>query len=262
MSVAAKDVMSLRQKTGLGMMDCKEALIATDGDMTAAEEWIRQKRKGKMDTRTERATGEGRIGVLIDGDQAVIVEVKTETDFTAKNEDFVDMVDKITGIAISASTGDVSVTDDMQKLVDDIRIKTGENANYSRGEKLSGGSFGAYVHHDGKRACLIQVDGSADADVLKGICQHIVFHDPAAIGPDQVPADVTEKIHTQAMAEAKDSGKNDEIAGKIAEGKVRKYLEENTLIKQKYVLDETKTVEEMLPDGVAITKFVRYTLGG
>ena len=102
MSVAAKDVMSLRQKTGLGMMDCKEALIATDGDMTAAEEWIRKKRKGKMDTRTERATGEGRIGVLVDGDQAVIVEVKTETDFTAKNEDFVAAVDQITSFAITA----------------------------------------------------------------------------------------------------------------------------------------------------------------
>ncbi len=262
MSVAAKDVMSLRQKTGLGMMDCKEALIATDGDMSAAEEWIRKKRKGKMDSRTERATGEGRIGILIDGDKAVMVEVKTETDFTAKNEDFIDMVDGICKIAMSGNAGDVGVNDDIQKLVDDVRIKTGENANYSRGEKLEGGHYGCYLHHDGKRSCLIQVDGSADEEVLKGICQHIVFHDPAAIGPDDVPAETLEKIHGDAMTEAKGSGKNDEIAGKIAEGKVRKYLEENTLIKQKYVLDETKTVEEMLPSGVNITKFLRYTLGG
>ena len=134
MTVAAKDVMSLRQKTGLGMMDCKEALIATDGDMTAAEEWIRQKRKGKMDKRTERTTGEGRIGIHIDGDRAVIVEIKTETDFTAKNDDFVAMVDSVCDLAMGQSTGDVSATDDIQKLIDDVRIKTGENANYSRGE--------------------------------------------------------------------------------------------------------------------------------
>ncbi|MCH2152974.1 MAG: translation elongation factor Ts [Phycisphaerales bacterium] len=261
MSVAAKDVMSLRQKTGLGMMDCKEALIATDGDMTAAEEWIRQKRKGKMDTRTERATGEGRIGVLIDGNRAAMIEIKTETDFTAKNEDFVAMVDAISKLAIEAPAGDIAVTDDMQKLVDDIRIKTGENAQYSRGQKLEGGCYGNYVHHDGKRACLLQVDGEADADTLKGICQHIVFHDPAAIGPDDVSAETLDKIRSQALAEAKDTGKNDDIAGKMAEGKVRKFLEENTLIKQKYVLDETKTVEEMLPSGVNITKFIRYTLG-
>ena len=261
MTVAAKDVMSLRQKTGLGMMDCKEALIATDGDMTAAEEWIRQKRKGKMDTRTERATGEGRIGVLIDGSRAAIIEVKTETDFTAKNEDFVAMVDGISKIAIDAAAGDVEANDDMQKLVDDIRIKTGENAQYSRGEKLEGGAYGAYVHHDGKRACLLQVDGEADGETLKGICQHIVFHAPAAIGPDDVSAETLDKIRSQALADAKASGKNEEIASMMAEGKVRKFLEENTLIKQKYVLDETKTVEEMLPSGVNITKFIRYTLG-
>ena len=109
MSVAAKDVMSLRQKTGLGMMDCKEALIATDGDMSAAEEWIRKKRKGKMDSRTERATGEGRIGILIDGDKAVMVEVKTETDFTAKNDDFIEMVDGVCKLAMAAPAGDISV---------------------------------------------------------------------------------------------------------------------------------------------------------
>ena len=262
MSIAAKDVMSLRQKTGLGMMDCKEALKATDGDMTAAEEWIRKKRKGKMDKRTERTTGEGRIGIHIDGDSAVIVEIKTETDFTAKNEDFVAMVDSICKIAMGHPAGDIAVNDDIQKLVDDVRIKTGENANYTRGQKFEGGSYGSYVHHDGKRACLLRVEGSVPDDVLKGICQHIVFHDPDAIGPDDVSEEQLDQIRNKGLAEAKESGKNDEIAGKIAEGKVRKFLEENTLIKQKYVLDETKTIEDLLPSDAKITHFVRYTLGG
>jgi elongation factor Ts len=163
---------------------------------------------------------------------------------------------------MAQNAGDVTANDDIQKLVDDVRIKTGENANYSRGEKLEGGHYGSYLHHDGKRACLIEVDGTTDAEVLKGICQHIVFHCPQAIGPDDVSAKTLDKIRNDSLAEAKESGKNDEIAGKIAEGRVRKFLEENTLMEQKYVLDESTTVEQVLPSGVNITRFIRYTLGG
>jgi len=109
---------------------------------------------------------------------------------------------------------------------------------------------------------VLQIEGDADTDLLKGICQHIVFHDPHGIGEDDVPADKIQTIRAEAIAEAKDSGKNDEIAGKIAEGKVRKFLQENTLLNQKYVLDESKTVKEVLPSGVTVKSFVRYTLGG
>ncbi len=258
-----KDVMALRQKTGLGMMDCKKALAHTGGDMNAAEEWLRAQRKGKMDTRTERATGEGRIGIAIENGKAVIIEIRTETDFTARNDDFVAMVEDVTREALTLPAGAVTPTDKMTKRIDDLRITTGENVNFARGERLDGGTFGAYLHHDGKRAALIQVEGSADAETLKGICQHIVFHDPAAISEDDVPADELARIRDEATAEAKASGKNDEIAGKIAEGKVRKYLEDNTLINQKYVLDETKTVKQVLADagGSAIKRFIRYTLG-
>ena len=103
MSIAAKDVMALRQKTGLGMMDCKEALNACDGDMSAAEEWIRAKHKGKMDTRTERTTGEGRVASRSEGDNAAIVEVATETDFTARNDDFIAMMETVVDEAIKAA---------------------------------------------------------------------------------------------------------------------------------------------------------------
>ena len=103
MSFTAKDVMTLRQKTGLGMMDCKNALTETNGDATAAEEWIREKKKGKMDTRTERTTGEGRIAVAYGDGTAVIVEVQTETDFTAKNETFEKMVVEVANFALASS---------------------------------------------------------------------------------------------------------------------------------------------------------------
>jgi elongation factor Ts len=258
---SAKDVMTLRQRTGLGMMDCKEALAATGGDMKAAEEWLRAKMKGKMDTRTERVTGEGRIGIAIAGSKAAIVEIRTETDFTAKNESFGKMVQDVVKAALSLPAGPVKPSAEMTKRIDDVRITTGENVNFSRGERLDGGSFGSYLHHDGKRAVVVQVDGSADAEVLKGICQHILFHDPMGISEQDVPAEKLETIRRDAVQEAKESGKPEQIAQKIAEGKVRKYLEERTLMSQKYVLDETKSVKEIVPKGVTIKRFVRYTLG-
>jgi elongation factor Ts len=260
-SFTAKDVMALREKTGLGMMDCKKALNETDGDLAAAEEWLRAKRKGKMDTRTERATGEGRIGVAIEGDKAVIVEVRTETDFTAKNEKFLQMVEHVVAEALKQPAGQVTPTDVITKEIDELRITSGENVNFARGMKLEGGAFGKYIHHDGKRGVLLQVDGSADDELLKGLCQHIVFHDPLGISADDVPAEQIRKIEADALAEAKESGKPEEIAEKIAQGKVRKYLEEKTLLNQKYVLDESTMVKDVLPAGVAIRQFVRYTLG-
>mgnify|MGYP001194647485 FL=1 len=262
MTIAAKDVMNLRQKTGLGMMDCKQALAANDGDMTAAEEWIRAKRKGKMDTRTERTTGEGRVAITIGDGGAAIVEMLTETDFTARNEEFTAMMDIVITEALAGAAGPVTCTDDMTAAIDNIRIKTGENANFARGEKLEGGTFGEYVHHDGKRACLLQIEGECDEATLKGICQHITFYDPAAITPDDISPEKLAEIRAKAIEEAKESGKPEEIAQKMSEGKVRKFLEENTLIKQKYVLDETTTIEKILPEGCTIKKFVRYTLGG
>jgi elongation factor Ts len=261
-SFTAKDVMALRQRTGLGMMDCKKALTATNGDIKAAEEWLREKLKGKMDKRTERATGQGRIGVAVDGSRAAVVEVLTETDFTARNENFVAMVEDVARSALDLPPGPITASPEITKRIDDVRITTGENANFSRGERLDGGTFGCYVHHDGKRACLIQVEGDADAGLLKGICQHIVFHDPMAISESEVSAETMERIRTEAIAEAVANGKPEQIAQKISEGKVRKYLQENTLLNQKFVLDESKMVQEVLPQGTSIRRFIRYTIGG
>ena len=261
MSFTAKDVMGLRQKTGLGMMDCKKALTETGGDPTAAEEWLRETKKGKMDTRTERTTGEGKICVATKDCCAVIVEVRTETDFTARNENFVEAVEKIADLALACDDGDVSASEEMSVLVDDLRITTGENANFARGFKYSGGNYGEYIHHDGKRACLLQYEGDIDDTTVKGICQHIVFHDPMGISADDVPAEKIEQIRADAIQQAKDTGKNDEIAEKMSEGKVRKHLQENTLLAQKYVLDESTTIQGLLGDGATITAFTRYTLG-
>jgi len=261
----AKDVMALRQKTGLGMMDCKKALAENTGDMTAAEQWLRQKLKGKMEGRTGRATAEGRIGIIVDGPSVSIVEIRTETDFTSATDEFKAMVQEITQHVLSLPAGPVAIDDVITSRIDDVRIKTGENVNFARGDKLEGGAFGTYLHHDGKRAAIVQIQGAADADILTGICQHIVAHVPPPIGIDaaDMPADQMEQIRDEAKREAAESGKPAEIVEKIAEGKVRKHLQQNTLLNQMYVKDPNgkATVGSILPSGVTITRFLSYTVG-
>lgn len=268
-SFTPKDVMKLREKTGLGMMDCKAALTEANGDMAKAEEILRAKMKGKMDTRTERATAEGRVAVVIEGNDAAIVEVQCETDFTARNADFIKMVNDVAKLALKAPPGPVQASDTIKKRVDDVRITTGENMHFARGEHLRGSAgtvFGSYVHHDNKRGAVMQVEGTPPAaDVLTGVSMHIVGHHPTPIGVDQkdVPAATIETIRQSALAEAKESGKPEQIVQKIAEGKVRKYLEENTLLDQKYVRDPSgkQSVREALGKEAKVVRFVRYVVG-
>ncbi len=267
MSFTPKDVMALREKTGLGMMDCKAALAEANGDMAKAEEILRAKLKGKMDTRTERTTAEGRVNIAISGSDAAIIEVQCETDFTARNADFQKMVGDVTQLALKAGPGAVTATDAIKKRVDDVRITTGENMSFKRGEHLKGGQFGSYLHHDGKRGALVQVEGgTVDQTVLNGIATHVVGYHPTpiGIGAADVPKATQDQIRADAIAEAKESGKPEQIAQKMADGRVAKYLKENTLLDQPYVKDPSgkQTVKELLPKGVTIKRFVRYTVGG
>ena len=261
--VSAKDVMALRQKTGLGMMDCKKALIEAGGDAAAAEEALREKLKGKMDTRTDRAAGEGCIAIAIDGDRAAILEMRAETDFTARNDTFRNMANAVATATLGGADGEIVLDDTRKKMLDDVRITTGENISMARGVKCSGGRFGSYLHHDSKLGVLLQFEGDLPEDIATGICQHIAAHvpTPEAVDESGLPADKVAAKKAEAQAEAEASGKPAEIATKIAEGKVRKYFEEVTLLGQKFVRDETKQIAELLPAGVTLKAFHRYQVG-
>lgn len=262
-NIAAKDVMALRQKTGLGMMDCKKALIETQGDMAAAEAALRAKLKGKMDERTDRAAGEGCIAVAIGDNAAAIVEVRAETDFTARNEEFVKMATSLAEMGIAQGAGDIEFTDEMKVALDDVRIKTGENISFARGCVIEGNHFGKYVHHDGKLGVLVLFDGETPADVALGVSQHVAAHVPTPMAVDEsgVPEALVQAKRNEAAQEALDTGKPQEIAEKIAEGKMRKFFEEVTLLGQKYVRDDSQTVKDILPDGVSPKHFVRMRVG-
>ncbi len=267
MAITAQDVAKLRQRTGLGMMDCKKALNETNGDFEAAVEILRKKVKGKMDERTDREAAEGLIVAKADGNGgAAIVEVNAETDFVARNDGFIKAVDQIADIALAADEGDVPVNDAITKIIDDLRIEIQENISYHRGRKYAGGAVGFYVHHNSKAGAMVQCEGPAGEDLLIGICQHITAGVPypvLAVDESGLPAEALEKERQRAIEEAQESGKPAEIAEKMAIGKVRKWVGEHTLLGQEYVkeLGSKKTIADILPDGVTVKSFVRFAIG-
>lgn len=266
--IDAKTVMALRNETGLSMMECKKALQETNGDKDAAVDLLRKKLKGKMDTRTDRAAGEGRLAIAIDpsGRAAAIVELRAETDFTAKNEAFQKAAVTIAQLALRASAGAVPPTAEMSKLIDDVRITTGENASIARIHKLEGGGstmFGQYVHHDGKKSALIQAEGNVSQDMARSICMHIVsaVPPPQGVSAKDVPAHIVDRERRFRIEQAIESGKPKEIAEKMVEGGMRKFFEEIALLEQPFVMDPEKKIKDLLPKDSAITAFLRWQVG-
>lgn len=268
MAISAKDVMALRKATGLGMMESKAALEEAGGDMQKATDLLRTKGLAKMDGRTDRASAEGKVASAIAGDRTkgALVEVNTETDFTANNDAFVAMTQAMADHALKQEPGDVTVTDDMQAAIDEVRLTTKENAQFAQGVVFGGTdkTVGSYVHFTGKVGVLIEVEGSADDALLKDLCMHISAVSPAPLGvnEDEVPADVVEKEREIAKAQAIESGKPENIAEKMVEGKIRKFLDEVVLLRQGFVKDDKVQIKNLLPDGVTITRFARYQVGG
>jgi elongation factor Ts len=265
--ISAKDVMSLRNRTGLGMMECKKALVEAEGDVEKAEDILRKAYKGKMEKRMDRAAGEGRIGVKVaaDGSSAAMVELKAETDFTAKNENFIGCCDVCVDETLAASAfGPVSVTAKMEEAIDKIRAQTGENISLGRAEKIDGAgvSFGSYVHHDGKTGVLLVVEGDLADDVKRQICMHITaaVPRPAGVTPDDVPEAVVEKERKFRIEQAMESGKPQEIAEKMVEGGMRKFFAEVALNEQAFIMDPSKTIKELVGDAT-IKAFHRWEVG-
>ena len=265
-TISAKDVMSLRNRTGLGMMECKKALVETGGSVEEAEEFLRKRYKGKMEKRADRAAGEGRIAVKVagDGSGAALVELKAETDFTAKNENFIACADTCADEVLSGAAGTAGVNDTMEAAIDKIRAQTGENISLGRAEKIDGAgvNFGSYVHHDGKTGVLLVVDGEIADDVMRQICMHVTaaVPRPAGVTPDDVPAEVVEKERNFRISQAVESGKPQEIAEKMVEGGMRKFFAEVALNEQAFIVDPSKSVKEVAGDAT-IKAFYRWEVG-
>ncbi|HMA30442.1 MAG TPA: translation elongation factor Ts [Casimicrobiaceae bacterium] len=269
--ISASTVMELRQRTGLGMMECKKALTEAAGDMAKAEELLRIKSGAKASKAAERVAAEGVIGVSVaeDGKSAAIVEVNCETDFVAKNDDFKAFANEVAQLANRNRPADVAALSG-QKLasgetVEARRValiqKIGENITLRRFARIDAqGRIASYVH--GSRiGVLVDVTGG-EASFGKDIAMHIAASKPMAVSKEQVPADVVARERSIAEARAAESGKPANIAQKMVEGAVAKFLAEVTLLAQVFVKSDKETVGNIAKaQGATVNGFVLYVVG-
>lgn len=270
--ISASLVKELRDKTGAGMLDCKKALEANNGNIDASIDWLREKGISKAQKKADRIAAEGVAAILIDGNKAVIVEVNAETDFVAKNEKFIDMVNTILKTVINS---DVTTLDEALKLQTDegtiedlIVAKTatiGEKLSFRRMavlNKKDSESFGDYIHMGGKIAVLTVVD-NASSEVAKEVSMHAAAMRPLYVKSSDVPTDVLDKEKAIMREQLLNEGKPADRIDNILVGKVRKYYEEVCLENQIFVKAENKeTVAEFVKNnGGNITNMVRFEVG-
>jgi len=244
------------------MMDCKKALDEADGDIQAANDLLRKKGLATAEKKADRATSEGLVHILVTDDRkaAAMVEVLCETDFCARNDQFVGMVETLTKLAFDAADGPVEATDAMTESLQQTLAKIGENMSYARGVKVSAGRIGSYRHHNGKVGVLVGIDGEIDDETLNDLCMHIAFADPMGLTRDDIPADLVEKEKEIAKQQAIESGKPEQIAEKMVTGKLNKFLAANALLEQPFVKDDKKKVKDIL-GSATVTTFARFAVG-
>jgi elongation factor Ts len=279
--ITAKAVKSLRDRTGAGMMDCKRALQESGGDEEQAIDILRQWGAAKAAKRAERQMSEG-IVAISQGDSGVgMVAVSSETDFVALNKDFQDYASRLAAAVQAADLADGEILtgsellerDDFVTLADELsslRTTIGENLEVQKAVRMAAdeaGAIGSYLHFGGRIGVVVQVDGPADAvsGLGRDLAMHVAATNPTGVSPDDIPEEDRERERAFLIEQAKSEGKPDHIAEKIVEGRMRKYFEENSLLKQGFVKDPDTTIESLVashgPD-VSVRRFVRFAIGG
>jgi elongation factor Ts len=267
--ITASKVKELRERSGAGMMECKKALEQVNGDIDLAIEHLRKTGMIKAEKKAGRVAAEGRIALTQAGAVSVLVEVNSETDFVAKDENFLKFVEAVGATAAKLGSDDVEALK-AAKLADGASVdearnalitKVGENVQVRRMARMeSTGVVGGYLH-SGKIGVLVELSGG-DVELARGIAMHVAAINPPYLGVDDVPADIVAREKDIALAQVKDSGKPQEILEKMIGGKLKKTLSEMTLLGQAYVRDNSMTVEEAAKKGGATVKrFVRLAVG-
>lgn len=271
MAITAALVKELRERTGAGMMECKKILTETGGDIEVSIEELRKRGAAQADKKAGRVAAEGTIVTLVDGGIAVAIEVNCETDFVGKDENFIGFANQITSAVLTHRPADVealsgaalasgpTVEESRQALI----AKIGENVTVRRFEIIEtkdGELLGAYQHGN-KIAVLVKMVGGNE-ELAKDVAMHIAASKPVCVSADEVPADLLAKEREIFAAQAAESGKPAEIMEKMVEGRIRKYLNEVTLLGQAFVKDPDQSVEKLLQTNSAmVAQFVRYEVG-
>jgi elongation factor Ts len=284
-NISAQMVKELRESTGAGMMDCKAALTETNGDMTAAQDWLRKKGLSKAAKKAGRVAAEGLIGVQVQGTKGVVVEVNSETDFVARNDLFQGLVKMIADVALSSGTdvekikaakaGSITVAE----AINDTIAKIGENMTLRRAAALSvgKGAIGSYVHSAvtdglGRIGVLVALESNGKGDELvtlgRLVAMHIAASNPQAIEASGLDPKAVQREKDVLADKFKQQGKPANVIDKIVESGLKTFYKEVTLLEQPYVHDDKKNVAQALKEAeskvgapIKVTGFVRYALG-
>ena len=270
--ITASLVKELRERTGAGMMDCKKALTQTDGDIDAAIDYLRENGIAKAAKKADRIAAEGLSYIEVKGNKAVILEINSETDFVAKNEKFVALVKNVANAILAAEPKSLEEALQVQAeggtveaVINEGIATIGEKLSLRRFEvltKTDADSFGAYSHMGGRIGVLTLVEGSTDEQAAKDVAMHIAALAPRYLDESEVPADVLEHEKKGLTEQALNEGKPANIVEKMIVGRINKFLEEITVVKQKFVKDDSLTVEKFVASkGGKLAKFVRYEVG-
>jgi elongation factor Ts len=262
-TVSAAQVKELRERTGLGMMECKKALTAAGGDIDQAIEDLRKNSGLKAAKKADRTAAEGKLRVVVGEGNAVIVEINSETDFAAGDANFAAFADKV--VAKLAETKDADVAALMAGDLEDAREalvqKIGENITVRRPAIVEADTVGAYVHSNGKIACIVALNGGNE-ELAKDIAMHVTASNPRVVRGEDMPADVLEKEKEIIKAQPDMAGKPDEIVEKMMGGRIKKFLKENSLLEQPFVKNPDLTVGQLAKEGGAeVISFLRMEVG-
>ncbi|MCR6524032.1 translation elongation factor Ts [Lysinibacillus capsici] len=272
-NITAQLVKELREKTGAGMMDCKKALVQTDGDLEAAIDFLREKGLSSAAKKADRIAAEGTTYILEQGNEAIILEVNAETDFVAKNDKFQVLVASLAEQLLAAKPASVEAALELAntegvKIVDQIStaIATiGEKITLRRFEiktKSDADAFGSYLHMGGRIGVLVTLEGSTDAAAAKDVAMHIAAINPTYVSRDEVSAEEVERERKVLTEQALNEGKPENIVAKMVEGRLGKYFEDVCLLDQTFVKNSDQKVRDFVAStGGSVNGFVRYAVG-
>jgi len=273
---SASDVKELREKTGAGMMDCKKALDACEGNMEKAVDWLREKGIAKAAKKESRIAAEGITEVLENGNEAIILEVNCETDFVTKNEKFTDLVKEIRDTLMSSKANTTEEAKEVKlssgKTVEEAIVEAtatiGEKISFRRFERITKNDdevFGIYSHMGGKITVVVVLKGS-NTDVARDVAMQACAMSPVAVNREAVPAEMVEHEKEMILAEIKNDEKNasksEEILDKMATGRLSKFFKENCLVEQDFIKDSSMTVAKYAEsNGCEVLSMVRFAVG-
>ena len=271
MTITAKMVKELRDLTGVGMMDAKKALTESNGDFEGATDWLRQKGLAKAQKKSGRIAAEGLVGIKLFGDSAILIEANCETDFVARNKEFQDMINSILDNSIGKNTlNDILKSTINDKTVDEFLIEKvasiGEKISLRRVQIIHGKYIGFYIHNSssdnlGKIGVAVSLSSSNET-LVKQIAMHIAASNPLALSEEHLSDELINKEKKLFLEQAKESGKPDNIVENVVKGKLKKFINDVTLLNQNFVIDPDVTIKEILDkNNNSILDYVRFEVG-